>query len=182
MTHKKLEAYPVLLALAAVLMSVGCAKKAAKVTPAAPPAPATPAAVVAAKPPSAEPARTASTMRTPSDEELFARNIRDVLFDYNKADIRADESSTAEQDAVFLRQHPNIKVLIEGHCDDRGSIEYNLALGTSRAESVKQTLLQEGIPADRIQTISYGKEKPFCTQDNEQCWQQNRVDHFAFEH
>ncbi len=163
-------------------MSVGCAKKAAKVTPAAPPAPATPAATAAAKPPSPEPARAASTMRTPSDEELFARNVKDVLFDYNKSDIRPDESSTAEQDAAFLRQHSNIKVLIEGHCDDRGSIEYNLALGTSRAESVKQALLQDGVTADRIQTISYGKEKPLCTQDNEQCWQQNRVDHFSFGH
>lgn len=112
---------------------------------------------------------------------MFARNVKDVFFDYNKSDIRADETTAAEQDAVFLRQHPNIAVLIEGHCDDRGSIEYNLALGTSRAESVKQTLLQEGVPAHRIKTISYGKEKPSCTQDNEQCWQQNRVDHFVFE-
>ena len=83
---------------------------------------------------------------------------------------------------TFLKQHPNIDVLIEGHCDDRGSIEYNLALGTSRAETVKQTLLQEGVPADRLKTISYGKEKPFCSQDDEQCWQQNRVDHFTIAH
>ena len=82
---------------------------------------------------------------------------------------------------AFLSQHPSIKVLIEGHCDDRGSEEYNIALGTSRAESVKRALVQEGIAADRIRTVSYGKEKPFCTQDDEQCWQQNRVDHFAFD-
>ena len=181
MTYRKLQLYPVLLALAVVFLSAGCAKKAARVTPAAPPAPATPAPAVAAKPPAEQP-KVAAVTPSPSDEDLFARNVKDVFFDYNKSDIRTDETTTADQDAVFLRQHPNVKVLIEGHCDDRGSIEYNLALGTSRAESVKQTLLQEGIPADRIRTISYGKEKPFCTQDDEQCWQQNRVDHFAFQH
>ena len=116
-----------------------------------------------------------------SDEELFAQNVKDVFFDYNKANIRPDEENIAQNDAAFLKEHPTIKVLVEGHCDDRGSIEYNLALGTSRAESVKQTLLQEGVPADRVKTISYGKEKPFCTQDDEQCWQQNRVDHFSFQ-
>lgn len=181
MRYKKLKAYPVLLALAFVFLSVGCAKKAAKVTPAAPPSPATPAPAVAAKPPAEQP-RIAPATPSPSDEDLFGRNVKDVFFDYNKSDVRADGTTAADQDAVFLRQHPNVQVLIEGHCDDRGSIEYNLALGTSRAESVKQTLLQEGVSADRIRTISYGKEKPFCTQDDEHCWQQNRVDHFAFQH
>lgn len=114
-----------------------------------------------------------------SDEDLFARQVKDVLFDYNQSDIRGDQNPTAQNDAAFLSQHPSIKVLVEGHCDDRGSEEYNLALGTSRAESLKRTLQQQGISADRIKTVSYGKEKPFCTQDNEQCWQQNRVDHFA---
>jgi peptidoglycan-associated lipoprotein len=115
----------------------------------------------------------------PSEEDLLAKNVRDVLFDYDKADIRSDQSLTAQNDASFLLQHPSIKVLVEGHCDDRGSEEYNLALGTSRAESLKRTLLLQGVSADRVKTISYGKEKPFCTQDNDQCWQQNRVDHFA---
>jgi peptidoglycan-associated lipoprotein len=116
---------------------------------------------------------------SPSDEDLFAKNVRDVQFDYDKSDIRADQSSTAQHDASFLMRHPAIKVLVAGHCDDRGSEEYNLALGTSRAESVKKTLLQQGVAADRIKTISYGKEKPFCTEDNDQCWQRNRVDHFS---
>jgi peptidoglycan-associated lipoprotein len=126
-------------------------------------------------------ARTASMTPSPTDEDLFSKNIRDVYFDYNKSNIRPDEASKAQGDASFLQQHPSIKVLVEGHCDDRGSEEYNIALGTSRAESVRQSLLQRGIAADRIKTISYGKEKPFCTQDNEQCWQQNRVDHFTLE-
>lgn len=121
----------------------------------------------------------AQNTANPSDEELFAKNVKDVLFDYNKADIRPDQAGTAQNDAAFLLQHPSIEVLVEGHCDDRGSEEYNLALGTSRAESVKKSLLAQGVPADRVKTISYGKEKPFCTEDNDQCWQQNRVDHFA---
>lgn len=114
-----------------------------------------------------------------SDEDLFARNVRDVLFDYDKSIIRADQTSNAQSDAAFLVQHPSIKVMVEGHCDDRGSEEYNVALGTSRAEALKHALLQQGVSADRIKTVSYGKEKPFCDQENEQCWQQNRVDHFA---
>jgi peptidoglycan-associated lipoprotein len=116
---------------------------------------------------------------SPSEEELFAHNVKDVMFDYDKATIRTDQAPTANNDAAFLLQHPSIKVLVEGHCDDRGSEEYNLALGTSRAESLKRALQQQGVSADRVKTISYGKEKPFCSDDNEQCWQQNRVDHFA---
>jgi peptidoglycan-associated lipoprotein len=117
---------------------------------------------------------------SPSDEDLFSRNIKDIFFDYNKADVRPDEAPTTQNNSAFLSQHPNVRVVIEGHCDDRGSEEYNLALGTSRAESAKQALVQQGISAERITTVSLGKEKPFCNQDNEQCWQQNRVDHFVF--
>jgi peptidoglycan-associated lipoprotein len=116
---------------------------------------------------------------SPSDEDLFARNVKDVWFDYDKATIRPDQAPAAQMDASFLLQHPSIKVVVEGHCDDRGSEEYNLALGTSRAETLKHSLLERGISEDRIKTISYGKEKPLCTQDNNRCWQQNRVDHFA---
>jgi len=118
---------------------------------------------------------------SPTDEELFSRSVKDVFFDYDKYAIRPSETTTVQNDETFLAQHPNIKVLVEGHCDDRGSEEYNIALGASRTESVKRALVQEGVPADRISTVSYGKERPFCTQDNEQCWQQNRVDHFVFQ-
>ncbi len=124
---------------------------------------------------------TADATPSPTDEELFARSVKDVFFDYDKYVIRPDEGSTVQNNEAFLSQHPTVKVVVEGHCDDRGSEEYNIALGASRAENVKKMLIQEGIPADRIRTVSYGKEKPFCTEDNEQCWQQNRVDHFAFE-
>ncbi len=123
----------------------------------------------------------AAATPSPSDEDLFRRNVTDVFFDYDKYAIRPGEAPKVQNNEAFLAQHPSIKVLVEGHCDDRGSEEYNIALGTSRAESVKQALVQEGVPATRIRTISYGKERPFCTEDNEQCWQQNRVDHFAFD-
>jgi len=118
---------------------------------------------------------------SPTDQDLFAKNIKDVFFDYDKSAIRPSEVPTVQDDGAFLSEHPSIKALIEGHCDDRGSEEYNIALGTSRAESVKRALVQEGVPAERIRTVSFGKEKPFCTEDNEPCWQQNRVDHFVFE-
>lgn len=115
----------------------------------------------------------------PSDADLFASNVRDVRFDFDKSNIRTDEAPIAQADGSFLAQHPAIKVSVEGHCDDRGSEEYNLALGTSRAETLKRSLLQQGVSADRIKTISYGKERPFCTEDDEQCWAQNRVDHIV---
>ena len=78
-------------------------------------------------------------------------------------------------------QHPNIKFTIEGHCDERGSIEYNLALGDNRANSAKQALVAAGVGADRIQTVSYGKERSFCTEHNEECWQQNRRARFVYQ-
>lgn len=109
-------------------------------------------------------------------------NLRDVFFDYDKSLIRADQAPVAQSDAGYLLQHPEAKVLIEGHCDDRGSEEYNLALGVSRATSIKEALERQGVDASRIKTVSYGKEKPFCSQDNEQCWQENRRDHFVYQH
>jgi peptidoglycan-associated lipoprotein len=123
--------------------------------------------------------QTVARVTSPSDEDLFARNMKDIFFDYDKSTIRLNQAGPTEGNAAFLAQHPTMKVMIEGHCDDRGSEEYNLALGTSRAESLKQSLQQQGVPADRIATITYGKEKPFCTEESEQCWQQNRVDHLV---
>ncbi|HZC21775.1 MAG TPA: peptidoglycan-associated lipoprotein Pal, partial [Candidatus Binatia bacterium] len=124
-------------------------------------------------------AKMAAATPQPSDADLFARNVKDVLFDYDKANIRTDEAPVAQADASFLVQHPAIKVSVEGHCDDRGSEEYNLALGTSRAETLKKSLLEQGVSGERIKTVSYGKERPFCAEDNEKCWSQNRVDHIA---
>jgi len=118
---------------------------------------------------------------TVSDEDLFSQNIKDVYFDYDKADLRGDQQGSIQADAQFLNQHPNINITIEGHCDERGSTDYNLALGDSRASSVKSALTAAGVNASRIKTISYGKEKPFCTESNEACWQQNRRGHFVYQ-
>jgi len=116
----------------------------------------------------------------PSEEDLFASSIKDVYFDYDSEAIRSDQQSSIAADAQFLNAHPNINFTVEGHCDERGSTEYNLALGDRRASSVKMALTSAGVSAGRIKTISYGKEKPFCTESNEACWQQNRRGHFVY--
>jgi peptidoglycan-associated lipoprotein len=116
-----------------------------------------------------------------TEEELFAQNVKDIFFDYDKYDVRASEQGSLQADAQFLQQHPDIHITIEGHCDERGSTEYNLALGTNRADSVKNALIQAGVSGDRVKTITMGKEKPFCTESNESCWQQNRRGHFVYE-
>jgi peptidoglycan-associated lipoprotein len=121
------------------------------------------------------------TTSNATEEELFSRNVKDIYFDYDKYDVRADQQGSLQGDAQFLQQHSNIHITIEGHCDERGSTEYNLALGASRADAVKNALIQAGVGGDRIKTISYGKEKPFCTESNESCWQQNRRGHFVYE-
>jgi peptidoglycan-associated lipoprotein len=118
---------------------------------------------------------------TVTDEDLFSQNIKDVYFDYDKSNIRADQQGSIQANVQFLNQHPNINFTIEGHCDERGSTDYNLALGDQRASSVKNALTAAGINASRIKTISYGKEKPFCTESNEACWQQNRRGHFVYQ-
>jgi len=122
-----------------------------------------------------------TTTSNATEEELFSRNVKDIYFDYDKDDVRADQQGSLRGDAQFLQQHANIHITVEGHCDERGSTEYNLALGTSRAAAVKNALIQAGVGGDRIKTMSYGKEKPFCTESNESCWQQNRRGHFVYE-
>jgi peptidoglycan-associated lipoprotein len=116
----------------------------------------------------------------PTDEELFGQNVKDVYFDYDKYDVRADQQAALQGDIAFLKDHANVQLTIQGHCDERGSTEYNLALGDNRAGAVKNALVQGGVSADRIGTISMGKEQPFCTESNEACWQQNRRGHFVF--
>jgi len=129
---------------------------------------------VAAPPPPPPPQATG-----PTDDELFLQEVKDAYFDFNKADIRADAREALGKTAEFLRAHPQIKATIEGHCDERGSTEYNLVLGDRRAAAVKNYLVQLGISADRLNTVSYGKEKPFCTESNEECWQTNRRGHLV---
>jgi peptidoglycan-associated lipoprotein len=125
------------------------------------------------------PAPVVEKPRGPSFEELFTQEVRDAYFDLDKADIRPDARAALEKTASFLKGYPLAHVTIEGHCDERGSTEYNLALGDRRANAVKQYLVNLGIPAGNLNTVSYGKEKPFCMESNESCWQQNRRGHFV---
>jgi peptidoglycan-associated lipoprotein len=130
---------------------------------------AAPSAATTAPPPSA------------TEEDLFGQTVKDVYFDYDKSDLRPDQQTAIQSDAQFLNQHSNINFTVEGHCDSRGSTEYNLALGDQRASSVKSALVSAGVSANRVKTISYGKEKPFCMEENESCWQQNRRGHFVYQ-
>ena len=116
---------------------------------------------------------------TVSDEELFRRAVKDIFFNYDNADIRGDEQAAIEADAQFLASHPSMQLVLEGHCDERGSEDYNMALGQNRAQQVKEALVKQGVSADRIKLISLGKEKPFCSQANESFWSQNRRAHFV---
>ena len=118
----------------------------------------------------------------PNLSELFDQNVKDVFFDLDKAELRGDARDALTKDAEFLRSYPDVHISIEGHCDERGSTEYNLALGQSRAQAAKNFLISLGISADRMETVSWGKERPFCTEHNEDCWQQNRRDHFVLAH
>ncbi len=118
------------------------------------------------------------TAPEPTIEELFLREVQDAYFDYNKADIRPDAREALGKTADFLRRYPQVKIAVEGHCDERGSTEYNLVLGDRRAQAARQYLISLGISADRMNTISYGKEKPFCMEHGEECWQKNRRGHF----
>jgi peptidoglycan-associated lipoprotein len=115
----------------------------------------------------------------PTLDELFTRGVRDSYFDYDRADIRPDAREALSQTAQFLRSNPQVRVTIEGHCDERGSTEYNLALGDRRAQATKDFLASLGVTADRMDTVSYGKERPTCLDHDEGCWQQNRRGHFV---
>ena len=111
---------------------------------------------------------------TMSEEDQFKANVQDAFFDYDTYDVRNDAQAVLARDASFLVGHTDIKVVIGGYCDERGSNEYNLALGQNRADAAKNALVTAGVAANRIRVVSYGKEKPFCTESTEECWQQNR--------
>jgi peptidoglycan-associated lipoprotein len=126
------------------------------------------------------PPPTAAVTPTASDQDLFARSVKDIYFDYDSYELRSGDQSTLQANVAFLKSHPNFRFTVEGHCDERGSTEYNLALGENRANSVKQGLVNLGVPTTSVKTISYGKERPACTEHTEACWQQNRRGHFVF--
>ena len=109
--------------------------------------------------------------------------MRDVFFDYDKSDIRSDGESALRANAAalqkFFADFSNVRVVVEGHCDDRGTNEYNLALGDRRATAARDFLVNLGVPAGKLTTITYGEERPQCTSEDENCWQRNRRAHFS---
>ena len=108
-------------------------------------------------------------------EQLNAeRVLGDVLFDYDSSVLRDDGRAAASRNADYLKRWPSVRITVEGHADTRGTSEYNLALGERRAAAVKDYVVSLGVPADRITTVSKGKEQPVCTEENEACWQRNR--------
>jgi peptidoglycan-associated lipoprotein len=118
-----------------------------------------------------------------STSELLSQQGQDAYFDYDKSDIRPDARDALTHDADLLKRifqnDPNVTIMVEGHCDERGSAEYNLALGDRRATAAKDFLVQLGVPADKLKTISYGKERPQCTEATEECYQKNRRAHLS---
>jgi len=115
------------------------------------------------------------------NDALFHQNVQDIFYDYDAYEIRPDAQPIISKDAAFLNQHPGVKVVIGGYCDERGSTEYNLSLGENRANAAKQALVNAGLSPDRLRTVSYGKEKQFCTEHTEECWQQNRRAQFSID-
>jgi peptidoglycan-associated lipoprotein len=137
---------------------------------------------VSAPPPPPPPASTSSAGRGTLESRVQS-DLRDALFDYDSNNIRDDARAALTSDADALKRiladFPNASVNVEGHCDERGSAEYNLGLGDRRSTAARDFLTQLGVPADRLKTISYGKERPVCTESDENCWQRNRRAHFS---
>ncbi len=128
--------------------------------------------------PAARPAVAEDTLPSSVDEINKLGYLKDAFFDFDKAEIRTDQRDKLAADGTWLRSHPSVKVRIEGHCDERGTASYNMALGERRAAAVQEYLVSLGVDASRMQTISYGKERPFAMGHDEAAWAQNRRGHF----
>ncbi len=134
------------------------------------------AEAVAPAAPSAETKPEMKPEAAPEKTEMAAEGLKPIYFDFDKSSIRDDAKPVMQADAEWLKAHPDVKIRIEGSCDERGAIEYNQALGQRRAESAKKYLAALGISGHRVVLISYGKEKPICYDHDEACWQKNRKD------
>jgi peptidoglycan-associated lipoprotein len=177
-------------AIGLALLLTGCPKRPVTITAQAPspvavapspapvpaptPAPVAPPVAVAPSPPTPAPAPAPVAPPTPPKD--FAANdaLKTIHFDFDKSDIRAQDARILDANAAWLKEHPNQIVLIEGHCDERGTNEYNMALGDRRAKATQEYLISRGLDVKRFTTISYGEERPLCTQKGERCWSQNR--------
>ena len=180
----------VTLCLVLIVGAAACGKKTPDPVPVPPPTskPSTaPTAPPSPPPPPSPPAPTA-TPATLTDDEIFSRKtleqlnaerpLGDVFFNLDEATIRDDARGPLQKNAEWLKRWSTTRIQVEGHCDERGTAEYNLALGERRANAVKQYLVSLGIAGERIAVVSKGKEAPFCSESNEGCWQQNRRGHF----
>jgi peptidoglycan-associated lipoprotein len=174
MASRRSSVLSVLALLALSLLVVGCPKRPATTTTAAPPPPA-PSAPAPAPPTPSSP----SPATPPRPSEFRAVDaLKDIFFDYDKYNIRPGDVRVLDANAAWLKENQNQLVLIEGHCDERGTSEYNLALGERRAKAAMGYLVSQGVQANRITIISYGEERPSCNEHNEACWAKNRRAHF----
>ena len=178
------------LGLALAVAAAGCHKKVPPVAPTPPPPPPPPAApVTPPPPPPPPPPAPAHAPRPLTEDEIFARKsladlnaerpLADVFFDLDKSEIRDDARTSLQKDADWMKRWTSTQITLEGHCDSRGSAEYNLGLGSRRATAVKDYLVNLGVLTGRVTVVSKGKEQPFCSEENESCWQQNRRGHFV---
>lgn len=168
-----------------LLVATGCSKK--KEPDVAPPATTestTPQQDVPDRPDPAPVADTTEKAPPQSVQEIEAEAreaglLGDVFFDFDKYDLRPNARERLAKNSEFIKSNPGLLFTIEGHCDERGTNEYNLALGQNRADTVVDYLSSLGVSSDRFKTVSYGEERPFCTESNEACWQQNRRARFV---
>jgi peptidoglycan-associated lipoprotein len=174
-----------------VVMAIGvaaCGKKAPAVAP--PPPPAATAPTAPPPPPAPPPAPApAAAPRALTEDEIFAQKslaqlnsespLGDVYFDLDESTIKDEAKASLSTNATWLKRWTGTRINVEGHCDERGTAEYNLGLGERRANAVKAYLVELGVPTDRVVIVSKGKESPFCTESNESCWRQNRRGHFV---
>src|SRR6266542_2541520 len=178
----RFRTFVTVVALSTAIALAGCAKKVPPPAPAPPPPP--PAAVAPPPPPPPPPPPTPAP-RPPApltEDQIFAQKsldqlnaekpLAEVYFDLDESSIRDDARSILQRNADWMKRWTSTQVTIEGHCDSRGSSEYNLALGTRRATSVKDYLVNLGVPANRITVVTKGKEQPVCSESSEGCWQQ----------
>jgi peptidoglycan-associated lipoprotein len=175
------------IVLAVSLTAGACAKKKPEPPPAAPSTPA-PAETKPATPPPPPPPPPSPQPAAPTEEEIFAKKtleqlnaekpLADVFFAYDSTDISEEGRASLQKNLQWLKRWTSTKIMIEGHADSRGTNEYNLALGESRADAVRDYLASLGLAADRVTIVSKGEEQPFCAEESEACWQQNRRGHF----
>jgi peptidoglycan-associated lipoprotein len=189
MTRVRRQLSTFALVSAFALAAAGCHKKAPAAVPAPPPSPPPAAPATPPPPPPPPPPAPAPTPPPLTEEEIFARKsleqlnaerpLDDVYFDLDQSTVREDAKPRLQKDADWLKRWTSTQITVEGHCDSRGSSEYNLGLGSRRATAVKDYLASLGVPAGRMTVVSKGKESPACSDENESCWQQNRRGHFV---